>query len=78
MSGCLAGAEMMTFFAPASRCLFAPSRSVKIPVDSMTMSTPSFFQGSWVGSLIWRFLMDLLSTIIVSGSGQVISEFSWP
>ena len=30
----MAGAEMTTFFAPASRCLAAPSRLVKMPVDS--------------------------------------------
>ena len=33
--------EMMTFFAPASRCAFALVASVKKPVDSTTMSTPS-------------------------------------
>src|ERR671914_110188 len=33
MSGSVAGAEMTTFFAPASRCCEAPSRSVKRPVD---------------------------------------------
>ena len=31
MSGFFAGAVMMTFFAPAARCLAAPSRSVKMP-----------------------------------------------
>ena len=31
MSGPLAGAVMITFFAPAARCLAAPSRLVKMP-----------------------------------------------
>ena len=44
------GAEMITFLAPASRCFAAPSRSVKNPVDSTTMSTPSSLQGSAAGS----------------------------
>ena len=34
MSGSVAGAEMMTFLAPASRCLEASSRLVNSPVDS--------------------------------------------
>ena len=50
-SGSFAGAEMMTCLAPAERCLPAPSRSVKRPVDSMTMSTFRSFQGSSFGSL---------------------------
>jgi hypothetical protein len=40
------GAEMMTFFAPASRWPLAFSESVNNPVDSMTYSTPSSFHGS--------------------------------
>ena len=50
MSGSVAGAEMTTFFAPASRCFWAPSRSVKIPVDSSTTSTPRSPQPSAAGS----------------------------
>jgi hypothetical protein len=49
-SGSVAGAEMITFFAPASRCFEAPSRSVKSPVDSTTRSTPSSPHGSCAGS----------------------------
>ena len=50
-SGPFAGAEMITFFAPPSRCLRAPCRaSVNLPVDSITMSTPSSFQGIFAGS----------------------------
>ncbi len=36
MSSPLAGAEMMTFLAPAARCPLAFSASVNRPVDSMT------------------------------------------
>ncbi len=50
MSSPLAGAEMMTFFAPASMCLCAPAWSVKCPVDSMTTSTPRSAHGSAAGS----------------------------
>ena len=39
-SGSVAGAEMITFFAPAARCLAASSRLVKKPVDSITTSQP--------------------------------------
>ena len=49
-SGFLAGAVMITFFAPAARCLAAPSRSVNLPVDSKTTSTPRSFHGSAAGS----------------------------
>ena len=35
MSSSLAGAEMMTFLAPASTCSLALAASVKRPVDSM-------------------------------------------
>ncbi len=36
MSSPLAGAEMMTFLAPAARWALAFSASVNLPVDSMT------------------------------------------
>jgi len=36
MSSFFAGAEMMTFLAPAAMCPLAFSASVKRPVDSMT------------------------------------------
>jgi len=45
----VAGAEMMTFFAPALRCWPALSRVVNRPVDSMTTSTFSSPQGSSAG-----------------------------
>ena len=46
MSGSVAGAEMMTFLAPASRCPLALAALVKMPVDSTTTSTPRSPQGS--------------------------------
>jgi hypothetical protein len=49
-SSFLAGAEMMTFCAPPSRWALALVASVKNPVDSMTTSAPSSFQGSAAGS----------------------------
>ncbi len=42
---------MITFFAPAARCLAASSRFVNRPVPSKTTSTPSAFHGSSAGSL---------------------------
>jgi hypothetical protein len=50
MSSPLAGAEMMTFFAPLSACTLALAASVNRPVDSITMSTPRSPQGSLPGS----------------------------
>src|SRR5829696_5598901 len=50
MSGSVAGAEITTFFAPASRCFCAPSRFVKKPVDSSTTSTPTSPHGIAPGS----------------------------
>ena len=49
-SGPLAGAVMITFFAPAARCFAASSRLVNRPVDSKTTSTPRSFHGSCAGS----------------------------
>src|ERR1035437_3415067 len=50
MSSLVAGAEMITFLAPASMWARALSASVKNPVDSMTMSTPRSPHGSRCGS----------------------------
>ena len=49
MSSSVAGAEMMTFFAPASRCARALAASVKMPVDSTTTSTPRSPHGRSAG-----------------------------
>src|SRR3954470_12265215 len=62
-SGSVAGAEMTTFFAPASRCFAASSRLVKKPVDSSTTSTPRSPHGSFAGSRSARTLISLPSTI---------------
>merc|ERR1719386_177679 len=52
VSASLAGAEMMTFFAPLSTCFRQPSVVVKAPVDSQTYSTPAVFHGISVGSRV--------------------------
>ena len=49
-SGSLAGAEMTTRLAPAFRCLPAPSRSRKRPVDSRTICALSLRHGIFSGS----------------------------
>src|SRR5437667_143652 len=41
---------MITFLAPAWRCLDAVAASRKMPVDSTTTATPSSFHGSAAGS----------------------------
>src|SRR4051794_13232179 len=68
MSSSLAGAEMMTFFAPPSRCALAVGPVVNRPVDSMTMSTPRSPHGSLAGSRSARILIDLSPTWMVSPS----------
>merc|ERR1719218_571528 len=52
VSASLAGAEMITFFAPPSTCFMQPSVVVKAPVDSQTYSTPASLQGISVGSRV--------------------------
>merc|ERR1719310_1987281 len=52
VSASLAGAEMITFFAPPSMCFMQPSVVVKAPVDSHTYSTPADFHGISVGSRV--------------------------
>merc|ERR1719231_1077835 len=52
VSASLAGAEMITFFAPPSTCFMQPSVVVKAPVDSQTYSTPTSFHGISVGSRV--------------------------
>ena len=66
MSSSLAGAEMMTFFAPASRCALAVGPVVNRPVDSITTSTPRSLHGSLAGSRSARILIDLSPTRMVS------------
>merc|ERR1719231_554180 len=52
VSASLAGAEMITFFAPPSMCFMQAGVSVKAPVDSQTYSTPASFHGISVGSRV--------------------------
>merc|ERR1719420_1015586 len=52
VSASLAGAEIITFFAPPSTCFRQPSVVVKAPVDSQTYSTPTSFHGISVGSRV--------------------------
>ena len=60
----LPGAEMITFLAPAAKWPFAFSESVNKPVDSITYSTPSSFQGSCEGSFVAaiHFVLKPLTT----------------
>lgn len=46
-----AGADIITFLAPAVMCFCAPSFLVKAPVHSKTISTPSSAQGRFSGFL---------------------------
>src|SRR6476659_8649029 len=82
MSSSLAGAEMMTFFAPASRLALAADPVVNRPVDSITTSTPRSRHGSWAGSRSARILIDLSPTRMVlpdtdTSSARVPSTVSY-
>merc|ERR1719375_2345548 len=57
VSASLAGAEMITFFAPPSVCFRQPSVVVKAPVDSQTYSTPTLPHGISVGSRVAERVM---------------------
>ena len=79
MSSSLAGAEMMTFLAPASRWPLALSALVKMPVDSTTTSTPRSPHGIAAGpSLTSRALIFLLPTTMVSSPSRLTSSGSRP
>merc|ERR1719380_213439 len=58
VSASLAGAEMITFFAPPLRCFSQPSVVVKAPVDSQTYSTPALLHGISVGSRVAERVMS--------------------
>src|SRR5439155_12368861 len=68
MSSPLAGALMITFWAPASICLRASSALVNRPVDSTTISAPSSFQGRLAGSFSATTLSGVPSTSRPSSS----------
>ena len=61
-SSFLAGAEMMTFLTPCSRCATALVASVKKPVLSMTTSTPSKSHGMFAGSFSAKTVIFLPPT----------------
>ena len=63
-SASLAGAEMITREAPASRWAAASEREVNRPVDSTTTSTPSESHGSAFGSRSERTAIGSPSTTI--------------
>merc|ERR1719379_761621 len=63
VSASLAGAEMITFFAPPSTCFMQPSVVVKAPVDSQTYSTPTFPHGISVGSRVEESVMGRPLTV---------------
>jgi hypothetical protein len=82
MSSSLAGAEMMTFLAPASMCARAAGPVVNRPVDSITTSTPSSRHGSRPGSRSARILICASPALIVSpdtdtSTGRVPSTVSY-
>src|SRR5215211_8783136 len=57
---------MITFFAPASRCLAASARLVNSPVDSITTWTPRSSHGSAAGSVSARTRISSPSTTTAS------------
>merc|ERR1719201_323632 len=59
------GAEMITFFAPPLRCIDALSMTVKMPVDSHTMSAPVSPHGTSSGLRMAKNLIGVPSTISV-------------
>src|SRR6185437_14695161 len=73
-SSSVAGAEMMTFLAPASRCLRASAALVKKPVDSITTSTPSAPQGRLAAPLSARLFIGLAPTVVPPGTPSTL----WP
>ena len=75
MSSSVAGAEMMTFLAPASRWPLALAALVKMPVDSTTTSTPRSPHGSAAGpSLTSSALILVLPTTMVSSPSRLMSS----
>ena len=66
MSSSVAGAEIITFFAPAVMCFCASAAFVKIPVDSITTSAPTDFHGKLAGSRSAKTLITFPPTVRVS------------
>src|SRR5438132_1419880 len=74
MSSPLAGALTTTFCAPASMCFWASSRLVNSPVDSITISAPSSFQGRLAGSRSASTLIRWPSMTIASCSAELLRD----
>ena len=66
MSSSVAGAEMITFLAPAVMCFCASAAFVKIPVDSTTTSALTDAQGRFAGSRSEKTLIVFPPTVIES------------
>ncbi|MNN39845.1 hypothetical protein D3C81_1538990 [compost metagenome] len=64
----LDGADMITFFAPASMCFCAPSLVRKMPVDSMTTSAPTSPHFSSAGSFtaVRRIFLPFTTSVLPS------------
>ena len=77
MSSSVAGAEIITFLAPAVMCLPASDALVNIPVDSTTTSTPNFPHGIFAGSRSALTAIVFPPTVIVV-SVNVTGSFKRP
>src|SRR5438067_5453846 len=66
----LAGAEMITFFAPAAMCFWASTRAVNRPEHSSTMSQPCCLWGSSDGSRLAVTAIFLPLTTMESSSAS--------
>src|SRR5690606_31808002 len=64
----LDGADMITFFAPASMCFCAPSAVRKMPVDSITTSAPTspHFRLAGSRSAVRRMRLPLTTSVLPS------------
>ncbi|CAB4726799.1 unannotated protein [freshwater metagenome] len=74
MSSSVAGAEIITFLAPAVICFLASAAFVKIPVDSTTTSTPNLPQGIFAGSLSALTAIVLPPTVILDSVWVTVCE----
>src|SRR5918993_1170606 len=72
-SSFFAGAEMMTFLAPPSMCALAFAASVKMPVDSTTMSAPASPQAMAAGSFSAKTLIVVPPTVMESSVAETSS-----
>src|SRR3954467_8174864 len=68
----LAGAEMITFFAPAAMCFCASTRLVNRPEHSSTMSQPCCLWGSSDGSRLAVTAIFLPLTTMASSSASIL------